>query len=192
MSHDKIKAAARRRMTATGEPYAAARRQAISEHSADRFTSPVSAQDIRAAAETHRELGPDYSDAVVASFIDKVDRAVAARVEARLADREQQEPTRRGRRPLARRLARDLLALSAGALVAVGAVGLHAAAARQDARSVLATGTSPAEVGNSTPCHASTRPRVTVTRGQARPAVIRQGGEITFVCAVQGRASVHR
>lgn len=35
----------------------------------------------------HRELGPEYSDAVVAAFLDKVDREVAARVEARLADR---------------------------------------------------------------------------------------------------------
>jgi hypothetical protein len=32
MSHDKIKAAARERMTQTGEPYAAARRQVIKEH----------------------------------------------------------------------------------------------------------------------------------------------------------------
>jgi len=48
-------------------------------------TSPLSPQEIRAAAEVHRELGPEYSDAVVASFLEKVDREVAARVEARLA-----------------------------------------------------------------------------------------------------------
>jgi hypothetical protein len=48
-------------------------------------TSPLSPEDIRAAAETYRELGPEYSDAVVASFIDKVDREVAARVAAQLA-----------------------------------------------------------------------------------------------------------
>jgi hypothetical protein len=129
MSHDKIKAAARRRMNATGEPYAAARRQAISEHHAVRSTSAVSPDDVHAAAEVHRELGPEYSDAVVASFIDKVDRAVAARVEARLAEQAQSAPARRakrGHRPLARRVARDVLAASAGALVAVGAVvGLH-------------------------------------------------------------------
>jgi hypothetical protein len=105
-------------MTATGESYAAARRQDISEYKADQLTAPVSAEDIRAAAEAHRELGRDYSDAVVASFIESVDRAVAARVEARLAER--------GKRPLRRRLARDVLAASAGALVAVGGVvGLH-------------------------------------------------------------------
>jgi hypothetical protein len=77
----------------------------------------------------HRELGPEYSDAVVASFIEKVDLAVAARVEARLADLAESEPAqlrRRGQRLLTRRVARDVLAASAGALVVVGAVGLHA------------------------------------------------------------------
>ena len=49
-------------------------------------TSPVDPEDIRAAAEVHQELGPEYNDAVVAAFLDKVDRAVAARVEARLAE----------------------------------------------------------------------------------------------------------
>jgi hypothetical protein len=48
-------------------------------------TSPVGPEDIRAAAEVHSELGPEYSDAVVASFLDKVEAEVAARVEARLA-----------------------------------------------------------------------------------------------------------
>jgi hypothetical protein len=128
MSHDKIKAAARKRKAATGEPYAVARRLAISEHNAAELTSTVSGDDIRAAAAAHRELGPDYSDAVVASFIERVDRAVAARVEARLADPARSESARlagRGRRLLARRVARDVLAAGAGALIAVGAVGLH-------------------------------------------------------------------
>jgi hypothetical protein len=42
-------------------------------------TSPLDPQDVRAAAEVDRELGPEYSDEVVAAFIDRVDRAVAAR-----------------------------------------------------------------------------------------------------------------
>jgi hypothetical protein len=48
-------------------------------------TSPLSPEDIRAAAGAHHELGAEYSDAVVASFLDKVDQVVAARVEERLA-----------------------------------------------------------------------------------------------------------
>ena len=54
--------------------------------------SPLSPQEIRAAAEAHEELGPEYSDAVVASFLEKVDRAVAARVDARLAEIHQPVP----------------------------------------------------------------------------------------------------
>jgi hypothetical protein len=61
-------------------------------------TSPVSPEDIRAAAEIHQELGPEYSDAVVAAFLDKVDKEVAARVEARLAEASRGKLTRRGRR----------------------------------------------------------------------------------------------
>ena len=68
MSHDKIKAAARERMARTGEPYAAARSQVIAE--------------IRAAAAAHEELGPEYSDAVVATFLERVEEEIDARVAA--------------------------------------------------------------------------------------------------------------
>ncbi|HEY3981303.1 MAG TPA: hypothetical protein VGM79_28865 [Streptosporangiaceae bacterium] len=87
--------------------------------------SPVSPEDIRAAAETYQELGPEYHDAVVASFLEKVDREVAARVEARLdahlAGAQPPAPRRR-RRALTSRRARDLAAAGAGALAVVGVV----------------------------------------------------------------------
>jgi hypothetical protein len=54
-------------------------------------TSPLSPQEIRAAAEAHKELGPEYSDAVIESFLERVDREIAARVDARL------EPVSRAR-----------------------------------------------------------------------------------------------
>jgi hypothetical protein len=41
--------------------------------------------EIRAAAEVHSELGPDYRDAVIDSFLDKVGREIDARVDARVA-----------------------------------------------------------------------------------------------------------
>ncbi len=41
--------------------------------------------ELRAAAETHSELGPEYQSAVIDSFIDKVGREIDARVDARLA-----------------------------------------------------------------------------------------------------------
>jgi hypothetical protein len=88
MSHDKIRDAARRRMVRTGESYATARRRVIAERQAEdvRAGDPaLSAKDIRAAAAAHDELGPEYSDAVVASFLEKVEEEIAARVDARLA-----------------------------------------------------------------------------------------------------------
>jgi len=80
-------------------------------------TSPLDPQDIRAAAEIHRELGPEYSDAVIAAFIDRVDQAVAARVEAKLAEERRFKPAVRGghRRTLLKGVA---LGVCAGALVA--------------------------------------------------------------------------
>lgn len=48
-------------------------------------TSPLSPDEFRAAAEVHRELGPEYSDAVLESFLEKVDREIGARIDARLA-----------------------------------------------------------------------------------------------------------
>jgi peptidoglycan/LPS O-acetylase OafA/YrhL len=48
-------------------------------------TSSLSSEEIRAAAEIHRELGPDYQSAVIESFLDRVDREIDARVEARIA-----------------------------------------------------------------------------------------------------------
>ena len=47
--------------------------------------SPLSAGELRAAAETHKELGPEYRDAVLESFVERVGREIDARVDARLA-----------------------------------------------------------------------------------------------------------
>jgi hypothetical protein len=64
--------------------------------------SPLSGADIRAAAEVHRELGPDYDDAVVQSFLARIDEHIEARVEQRLAKetrvrRRQIDPVRLGK-----------------------------------------------------------------------------------------------
>lgn len=47
--------------------------------------SPLSASELRAAAETHKELPSEYRDAVLESFVDRVGREIDARVDARLA-----------------------------------------------------------------------------------------------------------
>jgi hypothetical protein len=48
-------------------------------------TSAWTADEIRAAAETHRELPPEYQSAVIESFLSKVDREIDARVDSRIA-----------------------------------------------------------------------------------------------------------
>ena len=47
--------------------------------------SPLSSGELRAAAETHKELPDEYRDAVLESFVDRVGREIDARVDARLA-----------------------------------------------------------------------------------------------------------
>ncbi len=77
--------------------------------------SPLSRQEIYAAAAAHDELGPEYSDAVVASFLEKVDKEIDARVDARLAGRCQPAP------PAERD---DLRTLLKGVAVGIGASGI--------------------------------------------------------------------
>jgi hypothetical protein len=53
-----------------------------SEHS----PGDVEREDIEAALEVRRELGPAYEREVVDTFVDRIERAVAARVDSRLAE----------------------------------------------------------------------------------------------------------
>jgi hypothetical protein len=67
-------------------------------------TSPLSPQEIRAAAAVHQELGPEYGDAVIESFLERVDREISARVDARLGPVPTEQPVQpaqsNGRRTL--------------------------------------------------------------------------------------------
>jgi hypothetical protein len=55
-------------------------------------TSPLSPQEIRAAAAAHKELGPEYGDAVIESFLERVDREITARADARLGPVSREQP----------------------------------------------------------------------------------------------------
>jgi len=57
----------------------------------------VTAQEVRASAEVHRELGPEYGDAVVESFLARIEKQIDARVDERLAAVDGRP--RRSRRP---------------------------------------------------------------------------------------------
>jgi|SRR5215469_904487 len=47
-------------------------------------SSPLSPDEIRAAAEVHAELAPEYRDAVVESFLAKIDNEIRVRIDAQL------------------------------------------------------------------------------------------------------------
>ena len=90
-------------------------------------TSPLSPQEIRAAAEAHKELGPDYSDAVVESFLERVDREIAARVEARLGPASPEQPVQQaqsnGRRMLLTGVAIGIFVTGVPSLLVVKGAG---------------------------------------------------------------------
>lgn len=89
----------------------------------------LSPEEIRAAAETYKDLGPGYRDAVVESFMDKVGREIDARVDARVAGQQAAQPPARQRRGVSSPMALAVISLLLGmpiSLIAV-AVGRHPA-----------------------------------------------------------------
>ena|SRR5579859_1279701 len=98
--------------------------------------SPLSAGELRAAAETHKELPLEYRDAVLESFVDRVGREIDARVDARLAQAAARAPQHTAPMPPAPRAPRQfsVLALALGSI----ALGIPVSAI------AVAAGTHPA------------------------------------------------
>jgi hypothetical protein len=46
-----------------------------------------SGEDLRAALAARQELGPDFEPAIIESFLDRLDRTIEARVDARVSER---------------------------------------------------------------------------------------------------------
>jgi hypothetical protein len=89
--------------------------------------SPLSAREVRAAAETHQELPPEYRDAVLESFVDRVGREIDARVDARLSQAARYPPAPVPRAP--RQFSVLTLALGSIALgIPVSAIAVAAGA----------------------------------------------------------------
>ncbi|HEY2307228.1 MAG TPA: hypothetical protein VGI05_15230 [Streptosporangiaceae bacterium] len=84
--------------------------------------SRLSPDEVRAAAEVHNELGPDYRDAVVESFLEKIDKEVGARIDAQLASA-RQAGTRIPDPALLDRKRSQLAAMAAGSVLAALASG---------------------------------------------------------------------
>jgi hypothetical protein len=90
-------------------------------------TSPISPDEVRAAAEVHRELGPEYDKAVVESFIERLGAEIDARVDARLAARQADVAPHRGSNPGSRPLAITSIALGIPITAIAAAAGAHPA-----------------------------------------------------------------
>ena len=73
--------------------------------------SSLTPDEIRAAAETHRDLGPDYQSAVIESFLDKVGREIDARVDARVAAAQPYIPAAPPAKPATRERSAFVLAI---------------------------------------------------------------------------------
>jgi hypothetical protein len=86
--------------------------------------STLDPQEIRAAAETHKELGPEYSDAVIESFLERVDREITARVDAHLGPMPREQPAQ----PAQSNSRRTLLTGVAIGIVVTGVPSLAVAA----------------------------------------------------------------
>jgi len=54
--------------------------------------SSLEPDDVRAAAELHREIDPEYRDAVIESFLDRVGKEIDVRVDRRLAEQPRPQP----------------------------------------------------------------------------------------------------
>lgn len=63
------------------------------------MSMPLSPDEIRAAAAAHHQLGPEYAEDVVASFLARIDDEISARIDVRLGA----GATRRPRRELDQR-----------------------------------------------------------------------------------------
>ncbi|WP_084957832.1 hypothetical protein [Thermoactinospora rubra] len=70
--------------------------------------------ELRAAVEARRELGPEFEDSVVESFLDKMGKEIDRRVEERLAAAPKQSGTSAGMR-----LALAIVSLSLGTIVTI-------------------------------------------------------------------------
>jgi hypothetical protein len=86
--------------------------------------------DLAAAVAARRDLGPDYEDAVLESFLARLDAAVATRVDARVAERTTTQAADRGAeiRQLALGVASLIFGIPVTAIATSNAEGLGALA----------------------------------------------------------------
>ena len=74
----------------------------------------ISRDDITSTVGARRELGEDLEPAVVDAFLDKVERAIDAQVEAKLAESKSRRRTGSGGMDAGQRLALSIVSLGTG------------------------------------------------------------------------------
>lgn len=85
----------------------------------------ASGDELRAAYQARKDLGPEYEDALIESFLQKMDQEVDRRVEDRLAQQRQVREVQ----PVAgsgQRLALAIVSLTLGVVASVAALGAEA------------------------------------------------------------------
>lgn len=105
------------------------------------MSSELNPGEIRAAAEAHKELGPEYRDAVVESFLEKIDRQVAARIDqtvsAQASVQQAQPAVAHTRRTLVTGVVIGIFITGIGSVIVAAASGGGSAVARDEANFLL-------------------------------------------------------
>ncbi|MFI7698859.1 hypothetical protein [Nonomuraea sp. NPDC049480] len=78
--------------------------------------------ELKAAVSARRDLGPEFEDAIVESFLDKMGKEVDRRVDERLAQAAPKAAVRGGPPPDGHRLALAIVSLSLGTLATLALV----------------------------------------------------------------------
>ncbi|MEV0583471.1 hypothetical protein [Nonomuraea sp. NPDC050310] len=83
------------------------------------MTTPSPGDELRAAVSARRDLGPEFEDALVESFLDKLGSEVDRRVDQRVAAAEVATPATRDGRSDGMRLALAIVSLALGTIVTI-------------------------------------------------------------------------
>lgn len=83
------------------------------------MTTPSPGDELRAAVSARHDLGPEYEEAITASFLDKLGQEVDRRVDQHLAAGPVRRPARDSGRVDGMRLALSIVSLSLGTTVTI-------------------------------------------------------------------------
>lgn len=83
------------------------------------MTGSSTGDELRAAVSARRDLGPDFEDAIVDSFLDKMGKEVDRRVDERLASQNPKAAARAAKSNDGMRLALAIVSMSLGTIATI-------------------------------------------------------------------------